>query len=401
MIPKPFSDLMDRLGRAHVAWFAMLLAVTLTTIGILAIDTAEPRYASIQTRWLFIALLAAVLCTLPHPRWIGTLAYPLFGFTIVLLAVIILPVMPRWLVPVRNGATCWINLYFMMAQPSELAKITFVLALAWYLRYGDEYRTLRGLLMPFIFLIVPVGLILLEPDLGTALIFAPALFAMLVAAGCKLRHLAGLVGMAILAIVINVASIYVLPESMQVLKPHQRQRIVAMISQVQGDRRYVNDIGYQQDKAMTLVGSGGVLGYGADRSSTILTFNKLPEDHNDMIFAVIVNRWGLVGGLITLGLYLLLILSLLVVASRIKDAFARLSTVGFIGLLASQAMINIGITLGLLPVTGITLPFISYGGSSLVATFVMVGLILNFASRKPTALNWPSFEFDQPDTAAL
>jgi rod shape determining protein RodA len=193
--------------------------------------------------------------------------------------------------------------------------------------------------------------------------------------------------------------VFALPDSMQVLKPHQQQRIVALVSQIQGDSRYENGIGYQQSKAMTLAGSGGWSGYGAARSETIVRYNKLPEDHNDMIFAVIVNRWGWVGGMATLGLYLVIVLSMLAVALMTKDAFTQISAVGFAGLIFSQAMINIAITLGLVPVTGITLPFVSYGGSSLVAMFAVIGLVLNFASRRPMILARPSFEFDRADAA--
>jgi len=387
-----------QLRRPGPVWWALLAAVALSGIGVMAIGTASPVHASIQVRWLVISLIVAALCVVPHPRLIVRASPALVGLTLALLVVVILPMMPRSIVPVRNGATCWINLRLMMFQPSELAKIMFVLALALYLRYRDSYRTLRGLLVPFGLMFVPVLLILKEPDLGTALIFVPALFVMLVAAGARLAHMASLVGLVLLAMVVNVAIIYTLPDSMQVLKPHQRQRIVAMVERVRGDDAHVQDIGYQQDKAMTLVGSGGVYGYGAGRSDTIVRFNRLPEAHNDMVFAVIVNRWGLLGGAVTLGLYLVLVGSFLWVAGGTKDPFARLATVGFAGLLFSQAAINVGMTIGMLPVTGITLPFVSYGGSSLATTYAMVGLVINFASRGAVFVSRPAFEFDRPGT---
>ena len=379
------------------ACLAVGAAVGLTLVGIAAIGTAEPFYAPLQTRWLVIALVVGAGVVLPYPRVVGASAIPLLLVALLLLVVVLLPFVPRSVVPVRNGATCWINLHFMMFQPSELAKIAAVLALARYMRYRSSYRTLRGLLVPFAIMFVPMCLVLVEPDLGSALLFVPALFAVLLAAGARLRHLGSLVGMAVLFVVLNVAAIYTLPDSMQVLKPHQRQRIVAMVSQLKGDGRYLKDIGYQQDKAMTLVGSGGWTGYGEEGSRAIVRFNRLPEDHNDMIFAVIANRWGLVGSLGVLGLYLALVGSFLVVAGRSRDPFSRLATVGFAGLIAGQAGINVGMTVGLLPVTGITLPFVSYGGSSLVATYTMLGLVVNFAMRRPAAFTRPSFEFDGVD----
>ncbi len=248
---------------------------------------------------------------------------------------------------------------------------------------------------------LPVMMILKQPDLGTALVFAPTLFAMLVAAGAKLRHLGGLLGIAIVAVGMVVAVTLWAPESVQVLKPHQRARIVAMVGMLQGDTRYNDDEAYQADKAMTIIGAGGLTGYGGERASTIIQYNRPPEVHNDMIFSVVVNRWGLLGAWAVMGLYLVLVASMLLVAARSKDPFARLACVGFAASLFTQAAINIGMHVGLVPVTGITLPFVSYGGSSLLATFAMVGLTLNFGSRRPLPLARPSFEFDRPRGGAL
>jgi cell division protein FtsW (lipid II flippase) len=220
---------------------------------------------------------------------------------------------------------------------------------------------------------------------------------MLVAAGAKLRHLGLLLGLVVVMVGLNVAVALWAPDSMQILRPHQRARIVSMVSLAQGDTRFIKSSAYQQDKAMTLVSAGGLTGYGAERSGTIVTFNKVPHVHNDMIFAVIANRWGALGVLGVLSLYLLLIVSFLLTAARSKDPLAQLSCVGFAGMIFTQVVINVGMNLGLLPITGITLPFISYGGSSLLATFIMIGLTLNFASRRPAMLARPSFEFDNPD----
>jgi rod shape determining protein RodA len=316
----------------------------------------------------------------------------------VLLVFVLLPFLPRWIVEPRNGARSWINLYLMAFQPSELAKIVFVLALARYLRFRENYRTLGGLLVPFAIMFVPVGLILKQPDLGTALLFAPALFAMLLAAGAKMRHL-----LTLLVLVVAVGGVTVTAIDRNwaiadmVLKGHQQDRIKSMISLVRGDRRYEKTIAYQQTKAMDLVGSGQLAGYGKERAQTIVRFNRLPEAHNDMIFAVVVNRWGFVGGAATLLSYLLLLLSFVLVAARTKDPFMRLTTVGFGGMIFSQAVLNIAMAIGLMPITGITLPFISYGGSSLATTFVMIGLVVNFASRRQAIVARPSFEFDNAD----
>lgn len=388
-------DQLRLLLKPHPGWYGLVAALLLAGLGILAIDTVAPDKAQTQAQfWLPVALIVMAAFVLPYPRAIGLATYPALITIIVLLAM--MPLMPGSIVPLRNGARCWIDLGPMSLQPAELAKIFFVLALARYLRFRDSYRTLRGLLPPFLIMFIPVALLLKQPDLGTAILFGPALFVMLVAAGAKLRHLGALLAIGLLVITINVLVIAMdAPQWMRLLKPHQEARIAAMLH----PEKHRNSDGYQQRIAVSLVGAGGVQGLGAERAATVLKFNHLPERDNDMIFAVIVNRWGAAGGVAVMGLYLVLVTSFALVAARTKDPFARLACAGFGGMIFVQAAINIAVTTGLLPITGITLPFISYGGSSLVATFAMVGLMLNFACRRPSIISRPSFEFDRADAA--
>jgi len=385
-----FVEQLRLLARLHPGWYALLSALLLTGLGIFAVGTvagvnqAPSDVAVMQGKfWLPVALITMTVCLFPHPRVLGWLSYAMLIATIVLLVFLLLP-----------------------GVPSELAKVAFVLAIAWYLRYRDNYRTLLGLLIPFCIMFVPVALILKQPDLGTAMLFAPALFAMLIAAGAKLRHLAVLAGLGLGAIALNIAVIAVdppheqglgrvgrLPGWMHVLKPHQEKRFAAMM----WPARYEKAEAFQQITAMRMIGAGGLVGNGKERARTLIDFNGLPEPHNDMIFAVIVNRWGAIGGLTTMALYLTLLASMLLVAARSKDPFARLACVGFAGMIFTQGFINMGMTMGLLPITGITLPFVSYGGSSLVATYIMIGLTLNFSARRPQKLARPSFEYDNAD----
>lgn len=399
------------LSQANAGWWALLAAGGLSLIGICAMATLEETeggmtaaaggravsYAQYQGVWLGIALGVMLLVTLPRARQIGLATWPLTILITLVLAVMVVPGMPRSVVPVINGTRAWIDLKYLRLQPSELAKIAYVLALARYLRHSSSYRTLPGLLLPFVIMLLPVGLILLEPDMGTAVLFFPVLLAMLVAAGAKLRHLAAIVGLAVLVVGLNIAAVYLLPERMQLLKPHQAARIKATISRARGETRYLKDVGFQQDKAVTLTAAGGMLGLGKERAATLIKFNHLPEDHNDMILAVVAARWGVAGSWLTLGLYAVLIGSMLAVAARQKDPFGRLACVGFAALIFSQTVINMGMATGMLPVIGITLPFVSYGGSSLLAGFIMVGLVLNFASQRPSIITRPSFEFDNSE----
>ncbi|MEC9373707.1 MAG: FtsW/RodA/SpoVE family cell cycle protein, partial [Planctomycetota bacterium] len=186
----------------------------------------------------------------------------------------------------------------------------------------------------------------------------------------------------------------VAPSLYPLLRPHQKDRIQAMIHQLRDDRSQADSINYQGFRAMTLVGAGGVDGLGAEKSRAVIDFNELPEDHNDMIFAVISNRFGFLGGLATLALYLLWVVGAVGAAAVCKDPFGRIVIVGLTAMIFTQMLINIGMTIGLLPITGMTLPFVSYGGSSLVSAFLMTGLICNIAMRRPAYLQRKSFEFD-------
>lgn len=373
----------------NFSWLTLFSGIALAVIGINVISgTTHPEAAAKQTQWLVIGLGVLCFTWLPHPKTIGHMSFAIFIFTLILLVVLLIPGMPSWIVPVRNNARSWINLQFMHMQPSELSKISFVLALAWYLRNRDNYRSLKGLLPPFFIMFIPMILILKEPDLGSAIMFAPALFFMLIAAGARLNHLFVLVGIGIAGIALNVIMIYSLPNDMQILKSYQRRRIT----------EFVDREGDQQNQAMRILGSGGLDGYGSERSKRILRYNYLPENHNDMVFAVVVNRWGLLGGLTVVGLYTIFTGSMLIVSARIKEPFPRLACVGFAGLLFCQGAINISMTLGILPITGVTLPLISYGGTSLLATFIMVGLVMNFATRSRLVLVRPSFEYDNADS---
>lgn len=408
-MPRPLPRHLRDLLSPHPGWVALAAAVALTAVGVVAVDTVAgthpavpPDAASKQLRfWLPAALVVGVLCTLPHPRRVGESAWALAVVSLGLLIFVILPFAPRSIVPVINGSTAWIDLGPMNFQPSEMAKVSFVLALAWYLRYRDSYRRLTGLLVPFAIMLVPVGLILKEPDLGQAMVFGPTLFIILAAAGAKLRHMGALLGIGLLVIALSIAVVRFDPpharhggawDMAHVLAPHQERRIAAMM----WPERYADREAFQPLVAQRLAGAGGLVGVGRRRSGTLVRYNRLPEPHNDMIFAVIVNRWGLAGGLGVIALYLVLVLSLTAAAARKGDPFARLACVGFAGMIFTQATINIGMTLGLMPITGITLPLVSYGGSSLLFTYAMIGLAVNFASRRPLPLTRSTFEFDDP-----
>lgn len=378
-----------RVSILNVGWLCVFSALGLSILGVVAINTTEPGYALRQILFLCLGVPAAACVAFPHYRWLQRVSYPLFIVVMLMLIFVLIPMVPEAIVRPRNGSRRWINLGVTDFQPSELAKLVYVLALATYLRYRSNYRSLFGLLSLLGLTFIPLGLVLKEPDLGTSLLFLPTLFAMLIAAGARIRHI-------MLIIVIGLSAA---PIMYPFLEPHQKDRIKAMIAQVQGDPRYEDDIGYQGARAMTLVGSGQLFGAGKAKAADLVHYNHLPEDHNDMVFAVVCCRWGLMGAMLTWGLFAMFCVGGLLTAGMCKDPFGRLVAVGIVAVTFAQMLINTGMTIGLLPITGMTLPFVSYGGSSLVATWLMVGLLYNIAMRRPQYMARKSFEFDEADSA--
>ncbi len=343
---------------------------------------------------LGVLVAAAVVCV--HYRWYAYFSWAMAAATIVLLIFVLLPFVPEALVTPRNGARRWISLGIADFQPSELAKVVYVLIMAVYLRFSVSHRRFFGLFQPALITLIPVGLILVEPDLGTALLFLPTLLAMLIAAGAKLWHLiaTGAVAMVFAATVLTLSLSLAKADQYPLLRPHQVQRIQAVIERFQGDERFDQSRGFQGRQARMLIGAGGIAGHAEAKSRALIEYSKLPEKHTDMIFPVLVNRFGFTGAMCIILLYALWIGGAAVVAANCKDPFGRLVIVGCTTMMATQASINIGMTLGILPITGMTLPFVSYGGSSLLMAFLVVGLVFNIAIRPPGRLWRRSFEFD-------
>jgi len=307
--------------------------------------------------------------------------------------------------PKVGGARRWIRLGPVQFQPSEFAKITYILALAWYLRYRSSYRRLLGLLGPFVVTLVPMCLILVEPDLGTVMLFLPVLFVMLYAAGAKRRHLT-------LIIVLGVLSV---PFLFFQMADYQQRRVVGML--LQHDRvreflaenpewknrvypgrrlaRWSLEEGYQLNHSKHMLGSGQLVGYGLGQGPYVEK-PTLPHMHNDFIFAVIGHQLGFCGAMVVILAYLAFAVGGIEVATATDDPFGRLVAVGVVAMIITQAFINVGMTLGLMPVTGMTLPFVSYGGSSLVSSMILVGLLVWVNAHRPVVIG-PRKPFEFPE----
>jgi len=358
------------------------------------------RLAGLWKKQVFFALVgtaAFVGANLVNYRRLGAVSHWLYGAVLVLLVVldisqyvVHLPFAPR-----RNGAYCWIKLGIgsLTIQPSELFKLAYILALAWYLRYRSNYRHFRALIGPFVLTLVPMALILVEPDLGTVMLMMPILFTMLFMAGARVKHLVLIV---LLAILIS-------PILWVKMHPYQRARVSGVLLQSSwvrqkaeqipavgrilvggkfSEKPWRRDWGYHITRSKYAVASGGLAGQGLGRGPFI-KYNFLTFRETDFVFSVIAHQGGFLGCLAFLGLYVILAVCGLEVAADNIDPFARLLAVGIVAMIVVQVLVNVGMTLGLMPITGLTLPFVSYGGSSLLVNMIAVGLLNNVGRCRP------------------
>ena len=350
-----------------------------------------------------IAIVGFIAVNLVNYRRLGAFSGWIYGFVLLLLGVLLLD---RFVnigignivtIPMRYGTRRWI--VFSIAgqsislQPSEICKPAYILALSWYLRYRSNYRNFGALMGPFALTLLPIVLILLEPDLGTVMLMMPILFTMLFVAGAKIKHLLIVVLMALL----------VSPLLWGKMRDYQRIRISSVLLQSKWVRdkaeqypllgeilvgkkfqskQWKDDWGYHLIRSKYAVASGGMKGYGF-RQGPFVKYDFLWARHNDFIFAVIAHQWGFWGCLGVLALFVIIIGCGLEIASNNTDPFGRLLAVGIVAMFAVQVIVNVSMTVGLMPITGLTLPFVSYGGSSLLVSAASVGLLNNVGRCRP------------------
>lgn len=466
-------------------WLVLLPSLLLTGIGLLGIhgatlssgdDSQAGTSVVVQCLWLLVSMGVLVLVTWPSYLRLGRYGYLLFVVSLAALGVLLvaryLGGIPGLIEP-RNGAYSW----FLIPgtrntlQPSELTKIAFIMALAWWLSHRRERQRPRDLLIPFLMALLPTAMVVRQPDLGTALMFMPVLLLMLVAAGARLRHLLVVAGVIVLLIPVFYLKIDAFQQrridSWLLAGPVEEFRLTRLAA---GDdrklaeaekremvdslrrsafvrvylaadyakwwtgrrlgwffgspslrrdgfyarayespltgigsggpldeqfllaHRFVEKIlsgpGYQQFQGKIAIGSGGLSGAGLGRGSQTQS-GFLDEARNDFIFAVIAEEWGFIGSLIVIVLYVLIIVFGVDVGLSTNEPYGKLLAAGVVALVASQAFLNIAICVGLMPVTGIPLPLVSYGGSSLVSAYIAIGLLCNIGMRR-YVLNEPS-----------
>jgi len=348
--------MIDRRLFIHFDWTLMGLVLVLASIGIL-------NLYSITAHWEISGTPLMITIAFIEYRYYSDFAYIVYTVSIFfLLAVFAYGI-------ITSGAQRWIRIGFISFQPSEFVKISFILALAKFFHRppGREGYSLKRLTFPFLLLMIPTMLILKQPDLGTAIILVLVFFSILLFVKIRWSSL--------LAIVIVGASI--LPLVWRFLKEYQKRRIITFFNP---DLDPLG-AGYHLIQSKIAVGSGGIMGKGFMKG-TQCKLGFLPEQQTDFIFSVLGEEWGLIGSLLVVLLYFSLIIWGLRIAVQAKDRFGAVISFGVVAILFWHIFINIAMVLGLMPVVGIPLPLLSYGGSFLISTLIGIGLLLNVSMRR-------------------
>ncbi len=272
-------------------------------------------------------------------------------------------------VPAKKGAHGWYDLGLFQLQPAEFTKIVMILVLAAYGSLQRNQFDLRRFVTIILVSAVPIGLIYLQPDLGTALVFLVILFVLLWLSGAESSHLVGLIGLGLASMFLTV--------KLGILKEYQIKRLTSFLDTSGSERNEA----YNVLQSKIAIGSGGLSGKGLF-GGTQAKLGYVPERHTDFIFSVVGEQLGLIGGLVVLLLFSIVAWRIWRVAAGASDTAGMLICGGVLALFLFQVFENVGMTMGIMPVTGIPLPFLSYGGSSTIAAFIGVGLVLNVSRSR-------------------
>jgi len=357
--------------------FRLVILILITsTIGVLVINSAKnSSFALKQAVGIGIGLVILIIISLIDYKWILKYYWLMYIADIFLLILVLVFGIPI------NFAKRWIDFGFVQIQPSEISKIFLILILAKVISmYKNRLNTWKFLLVLGAFLSIPVALVYVEPNLSTTLLTCMIIFTVLYCAGLSYK----IIGIMLLSIVvlIGAVAIDVQQKNPILLQPYQVNRIMTFISPDESD---ANSAGkYQQKYSVQAIGSGQLMGKGLnnDDASSIKNGNYIAEAQTDFIFAVVGEELGFTGGCIVLILLALIIFECILAAIRAKDFSGRLICCGMAALVSFQTFINVGVATQILPNTGLPLPFVSYGLSSLVALFGGMGVVINISMQR-------------------
>lgn len=349
-------------------WILLGTMLALSGFGLLMIYSATRNVGtfSMERQMIFVAaglIIFAVVSNIDYREYRGIVPAASIITLLLLLAV--------FLFPEINGVQRWIPLGFLNLQPAEFAKVVVIVALASLLAppaSRDELltgpRTLswKKLGQAVVLVSVPAALIFLEPDLGTTLVFGFILFAMLFVAGASWRQ------MTVLAAIIGVGALSVW--RFDLLQSHQLDRLRVLWDQTIDPQ----GIGYQLRQSKSAIGSGQLTGRGLFAQDSLTAFQYVPEQENDFIFTAVAEQLGFIGGLLVIVAFVIIVWRLLVISANARDRFGALIAAGIAAMIVFHVFVNIGMTIGIMPVTGLPLPFLSQGGSFYMAMSLSLGV---------------------------
>lgn len=351
-------------------WNLLILEIILFGVGIWNLmsatgvqDKSLGLYKN-QLLWFGLGMTLTALLLVVHYSAFSRLAYVIFFANVILLLIVLL------VGKSSLGAKRWVGFGAFRIQPSEFMKLSMMICLAKYFETDRTVGgyTLKDLILPALLVLLPCGLIMLQPDLGTAMTIILSSISMVLFIKIQPKTL----------LILGVCAAVTLPIAYQFgLKPYQRQRIISFIDPMSDPK----GSGYNSIQSKIAVGSGKLFGKGY-RKGTQSQLNFIPEHHTDFIFSVFSEEHGFVGSVILLALYLAFLVNGLSVAYQSHDKFALLLALGIVISFFWQICINLGMVMGLLPIVGVPLPFLSYGGSSLITSLLGVALLTNIANKK-------------------
>jgi rod shape determining protein RodA len=371
--------MLDRRQFANRPWGLVALIFGIALIGATTVFSATytlkgpaPLFYK-QLLWISLGIVVMILAMIPDYHTVGRYAYILYAVSIVMLILVM------FVGRTGMGAQRWLPIGPFAFQPSELAKLALTLALARY--FAEDPKRggydLRDLAVPGAMIIVPVLLVLKQPDLGTAMMLLMTAVLIVLIAGLRMRSviIVLLIGATLAAAVFLVPPVR--DRLWNKLKPYQQNRIRAFIDPGADPL----GSGYHANQSKIAVGSGQITGKGF-RKGTQSQMRFLPERHTDFIFAVLSEERGFIGSALLLLLYLALLMAGVDTAKNAKDRLGVLMAGGLVSMLSLYVFINVGMAVGIVPVVGVPLPLMSYGGTSIIATFLAIGLLLNIQTRR-------------------
>jgi len=350
-------------------WILLVTSVFMSLIGIALIYSSTygnlPSHSLSlpfkQFLWLILGFIALLVAFRTDYHVLISLALPFYIITLSLLLFVLV------FGQTRLGAQRWLQIGGFALQPSEVTKISLILVLAYQLeRHKGNLFQIKSLVMPTLLLLLPMIFIFKQPDLGTAVILFPIYLGMLYLAGVRLKHLTWII----------ITVLLLLPIFWFFLKDYQKARLLVFFNPNSDPL----GVGYSIIQSKIAIGSGGLWGKGW-LAGTQTQLHFLPEHHTDFIFSVLGEEWGFLGTGFIVILYIILIKQGLKICFNARDSLGCLLAGGIVIMLATQIFVNLGVAVGIMPATGIPLPFLSYGGSSLLVSLFSIGILLNIQSK--------------------